>query len=202
MKRNLFITFLLSFFCFIFIQAHATNHKNVNDPTHPSKVLADVCFSRLHNAWAEMLIPVDQWQGDKVVFKTYNSNGTNTTGPDGETYNTSSLPKITSSGKVYYYLKAKPNAGDWNTSTFTYEVSSPLDPAVSKTLAAIPKDQWNTLSCSQKAAVCFNRLHNAWAEMLIPVDQWKGDKVIFKTYDPNGTNTTGPDGEIYNTSSL
>ncbi|MCL8538969.1 hypothetical protein M9991_19055, partial [Chryseobacterium gallinarum] len=94
---------------------------------------AAVCFSRLHNAWAEMLIPVDEWKGNKVIFKTYDGNGTNATGPNGEVYDTSALPKITSNGKEYYYLKGKPNGGNWNTDIFTYEVSSPLDAAVSKT---------------------------------------------------------------------
>jgi len=204
MKRNFFITFLLSFYCF-FIQAHNMSSKAVNNEVSSSKAFAEVCFNRLHNGWVEILIPVSQWNDTTVRFKSYLTNGSLYTS---QGYTTQSLPKITSNGIQYYYLKAQ-GGGDingqpiWN-QTLTYEVSSPQDTAISKTLDALPQDQWNTAGTTgfcgvAKAEVCFNRLHNGWVEILIPVSQWKDTSIKFKSYFKDGTLSTS---QGYSTQSL
>ncbi len=145
---------------------------------------ANVCFNRLHNGFAEALIPVNQWNGDtKVNFKIYLATGGLF---NGYNYNVNDLAKVTKNGQEYYYLKVG-TSQDFSSQTLTYEVSSPKNAAVSNTLAAVPQSDWNDYTkqeqCVDKANVCFNRLHNSFAEALIPVNEWNGDTTVsFKIY--------------------
>jgi hypothetical protein len=163
---------------------------------------ADVCFNRLHHGYAEMLIPVSQWQGTSVTLKVYHPNNNLVVSP--VTYNTAELTKVTNAtGQQYYYLKGLNNV--YANETLTYEVSSPQDAAVSNTLAALPENQWSAAGTADvcginKADVCFNRLHHGYAEMLIPVNQWQGTSVTLKVYHPNNNLVASP--VTYNTADL
>ncbi|KFF74822.1 hypothetical protein HX13_12530 [Chryseobacterium sp. P1-3] len=191
----------------VFIQAHIINRRDINNITHPPKALADVCFNRVHNGWAEIIIPVSQWTSDKVTLKIYGQNGNLINGTNGVTFDTNVLTKVSTNGQEYYFLKGRPVSGVQNVETFTYEVSSPQDAAVSKTFDALPsKEQANIAGastvCIPKAAVCFNRVHNGWAEIIIPVSQWTSDKVTLKIYGQNGDAINGANGVAFDTTSL
>ncbi len=154
---------------------------------------ADVCFNRVHHGYADILIPVNQWNGSSVTLKIYHPNNTVVANV---TYNIGSLTKVSGfNGQQYYYIKGL--ATGYYNAKLTYEVSSPLDIAVSNTLVALPDSSWSvagtTETCASKADVCFNRLHHGYADVLIPVDQWNGSSVTFKVYHPSNTvlmNTT------------
>ncbi len=139
---------------------------------------SSICFNRLHNSFAEALIPVNQWNSSTVSFKIYFTTGGLF---NGYTYNVNDLAKVTKNGQEYYYIKAG-TSEDFSNQTLIYEVSGPSDTAVSGTLAAIPPSDWNDYTkqkqCVDKANVCFNRLHNSLAEALIPVNQWNGDTTV------------------------
>ncbi len=159
---------------------------------------ANVCFTRLHHGYTEILIPVNQWNGSAVHVKIYQPNGTVITNTS---LNTSTLAKIMMNGLEYYYLK--PGSTNYLDQTLTFEVSSPLDAAVSNTLPAIPQNEWSSAgtneTCVEKANVCFTRLHHGYAEILIPVTQWNGSVVNVKIYQPGSPVIGSPS---FNTSNL
>jgi hypothetical protein len=148
---------------------------------------SNICFNRPHSGFAEILIPVSQWQGTTVTLKSVDNNGWLALAP--VTLSTSTLPKVTSaSGVQYYYIK---RSADYSNIDMVFEVSSAQDAAVSHLLPAIPQSQWNAAGTADicgvaKADVCFNRLHSGYAEMLIPVNQWHGTNVTVKAVDTNG----------------
>ncbi|XZF12995.1 T9SS type A sorting domain-containing protein [Chitinophagaceae bacterium MMS25-I14] len=154
----------------------------------------NICFHRLHNGYAEILIPVSQWNGNDVTLKVYYPSGALIAGP--VTYTTANLPKVTGSGgSPYYYLKGLANP--YGTKTLIYEVSSTLDAAVSDTLAALPASQWSAAGTAavcgvSKASVCFSRLHQGYAEMLVPVSQWHDTAMTLKVYHPNSNLVVNP----------
>ncbi|WP_347218477.1 hypothetical protein [Chryseobacterium sp.] len=207
MKRNFLITFLLSLCCFISIKAHTINRETVNSTNHSPKALAEVCFNRVHNGWAEIIIPVSQWASNTVTLKIYGQGGSLINGANGVTFDTNTLTKVSANGKEYYFLKGMPIGGNQNGETFTYEVSSPQDAAVSKTFAPLASNEQANIAgastqCIAKAAVCFNRVHNGWAEIIIPVSQWTSDKVILKIYGQGGSLINGANGVTFDTNTL
>ncbi|MDR6464862.1 T9SS type A sorting domain-containing protein [Chryseobacterium sediminis] len=154
---------------------------------------ADVCFNRLHGGFAEILIPVNQWNGNTVTVKAFGYGGGTALSP--VTLNTVDLPKVTSAnGTQYYYIK---QTAAYPTEDLVFEVSSPSDAAVSYTLPAIPQDQWNAAGTADvcgvpKADVCFNRQHGGFAEILIPVNQWNGNTVIVRAFGYGGGTALSP----------
>ncbi|SEH37636.1 T9SS type A sorting domain-containing protein [Chryseobacterium culicis] len=154
---------------------------------------ADACFTRLHNGFAEIMIPISQWNGNTVIVTAYRTTGGFALSP--VTLNTADLPKvIAANGTQYYYIK---RTSGYPTEDLVFEVSSPSDAAVSYTLPALPQNQWNTAGTADacgvsKADACFNRLHNGFAEILIPVNQWHGNTVIITAYRITGEFALSP----------
>lgn len=162
---------------------------------------ADICFSSQAAGCAEILIPVSQWNSTNVTVGAVDTNGWLALSP--VTYTASSLPKVTATNGVqYYYIKQYANNPTVN---LVFTVSSLSDAAVSYLLTALPQSQWNTAGTAnicgvEKADICFNRSHNGFSEIFIPVTQWHGTSVTLAAVDTNGWLALSP--VTYNTNSL
>ncbi|WP_374444728.1 hypothetical protein [Epilithonimonas sp.] len=158
----------------------------------------------MHGGFAEIMIPVSQWNGSSVTIRGYSLSGTLVGAP--YPFASSSLPKVTgSNGTVYYYIKANvTNAPD---NDVIVEASSSSDAAVTHTLAALPQSDWNNFAlqnaCINKpSGVCINRNSNSYT-VFIPTINWNGNQVTIKLYHTNDTllfnqSYTNPVTEMYN----